>query len=321
MNPTLAYLMAGASVCLVGLFMSYLLLARDHRLARQRSQRIEGIASAHRLSRSDGTQRGHRLGLQRQGASLASRGAKLLRYDPSHRAIYPVKLIVVLLAAVPPAALFARIVVEFLGTAGWLALPGAWTLICRAFYGWCEDRHVSTLFKQFPDALAMIVRAVRVGLPMVEALKVVARESPEPTAAEFVGLVAQTSIGVSLEDALREMAERNRLPEYRFFATALSLQSQTGGGLAETLENLADTIRKRLAARLRGHALAAEARMSSYILGALPVVTGILLVLTNPSYIGVLFTDPTGRNLLLTAIALLSVGGFIMRSMIRKSLT
>ena len=321
MKPQLAYLMVGASVCLVGLFMSYLMLARDQRRVRQRTQRIEAIASGHRISRSDTATGGSRLGLERQGASLIGQAANLLRYDPSHRAIYPVKIVVVLLLAVLPAAVFARVVAEFAGLAGWLALPAAWIVVCRSFYGWAEDRHVARLFRQFPDALAMIVRAVRVGLPMVEALRVVARESPEPTAAEFVALVAQTSIGVSLEDALREMAERNRLPEYRFFATALSLQSQTGGGLAETLDNLADTIRKRLAARLRGHALAAEARMSSYILGALPVVTGILLVLTNPSYIGVLFTDPSGRTLLLTAIALLSVGGFTMRSMIRKSLT
>ncbi len=126
---------------------------------------------------------------------------------------------------------------------------------------------MATLFQQFPDALAMIVRAVRVGLPIVEAIRVVARENAEPTAREFAGLVAQTTIGVPLDDALREMAERNRLPEYRFFATALSLQSQTGGGLTETLENLADTIRKRVAAKLRGHALAAEARMSSLYSG------------------------------------------------------
>jgi tight adherence protein B len=193
--------------------------------------------------------------------------------------------------------------------------------MCRAFYGWFEDRHVAKLFRQFPDALAMIVRAVRVGLPIAEALRVAARENPEPTAREFTALVAQTAIGVPLGDALREMAERNNLPEYRFFATALSLQSQTGGGLTETLENLADTIRKRVAAKLRGHALASEARMSSYILGALPLVTGALLGVANPGYMSVLFTDPSGQNLLLLACVLLVVGAAVMRIMIRKSLS
>jgi tight adherence protein B len=117
------------------------------------------------------------------------------------------------------------------------------------------------------------------------------------------------------------MAERNNLPEYRFFATALSLQSQTGGGLTETLENLADTIRKRVAAKLRGRALAAEARMSCYILGALPLVTGALLTGINPNYMLVMFTDPSGRNLLLLAAVLLTAGGFAMRTMIRMSLS
>jgi tight adherence protein B len=157
-------------------------------------------------------------------------------------------------------------------------------------------------------------------LPVVEAIRVVAQENPEPTAAAFTGLVAQSAIGVPLEDALREMADRTRLPEYRFFATALSLQSQTGGGLTETLENLADTIRKRVAARIRGHALAAEARMSSYILGGLPLVTGGLLSIMNPDYMSVLFTDPSGRKLLLFGILLLGIGAFSMRALIRKSL-
>jgi tight adherence protein B len=247
--------------------------------------------------------------------------AKLVRYETAHIAAYPVKPLVVVVISIIPSAIFGRVLESIIGPAGWAVVPIACVLICRSFYGWCEDRLMATLFKQFPDALAMIVRAVRVGLPMVEALRVVARENPEPTAREFAVLVAQTSIGVPLDDALRDMAARNRLPEYRFFATALSLQSQTGGGLAETLENLAGTIRKRVAAKMRGHALAAEARMSSYILGALPLVTGSLLLMSNPTYMTVLFTDPSGRNLLLAATVLLLLGAFSMRTLIRKSLS
>jgi len=246
---------------------------------------------------------------------------QLLRYEPNHRDIYPARPLIVMTLAPVPSVVLARVVINFVGPVGWAVLPIVCALVCRSFYGWFEQRLVGTLFRQFPDALAMIVRAVRVGLPMVEAIRVVARENPEPTAREFAALVAQTTIGVPLDDALRDMAERNKLPEYRFFATALSLQSQTGGGLTETLENLADTIRKRVAAKMRGHALAAEARMSSYILGALPLVTGSMLSVVNPDYMAVLFTDPSGRNLLLLAVALLGIGAFIMRTMIRKSLT
>ena len=321
MRPQLLYLLLASCLCLAGLILSLILLMRDQRRGRQRALRIDTVAGAHRVSRSRGLSNGYRLDLQFQGSTLQNRVLKVLRYDPSRPAAYPLKPLVVLLLAAVPSLVFARIVISFVGFAGWLVLPAASLLICRSFFGWCENRLMTTLFRQFPDALAMIVRAVRVGLPIVEAIRVVARENPEPTAREFAALVAQTSIGVPLDDALREMAERNQLPEYRFFATALSLQSQTGGGLAETLENLAETIRKRVAAKLRGHALAAEARMSSYILGALPLVTGLLLLLTNPGYIGVLFTDPTGRNLLLVAVALLSVGAFVMRTLIRKSLS
>jgi tight adherence protein B len=321
MKPELAHLLLASCVCVIVLTACSILLVRDQQRIRHRGLRIAWATDAYRVSRSNGLSNSYRLDLQLRGATFASKFCNFLHYDPAHQASYPVKPVVALLLALVPSAVFARLVVGFGGPVGWLVLPLACLLICRWFYSQCEDRLMATLFKQFPDALAMIVRAVRVGLPIVEALRVVARENPEPTAREFAALVAQTSIGVALEEALREMADRNKLPEYRFFATALSLQSQTGGGLAETLENLADTIRKRLAAKLRGHALAAEARMSSYILGALPIVTGVLLLLTNPNYIDVLFTDPAGQKLLLVAVALLSIGAFSMRTLIRKSLS
>jgi tight adherence protein B len=321
MKRQLAGLLLASCLALAGLLVSAALLLRDQRRRSQRNGRIDAIAHAYRASQSEVTGGASGLGLALQGATLASRVARLLRYDPAHREIYAAPPLAVLVLALVPSVPLAYVVVGFTGQIGWVAAPAVCMLLCRGFYGWFEERLVATLFRQFPDALAMIVRAVRVGLPMVEAIRVVARENPEPTAREFAALVAQTAIGVPLEDALREMAERNRLPEYRFFATALSLQSQTGGGLTETLENLADTIRKRVAAKLRGHALAAEARMSSYILGALPLVAGVVLSAINPGYMAVLFTDPNGRTLLLVAGGMLLTGAFIMRTMIRKSLT
>ncbi len=323
MNQELAGLLLASCLCLFGLAASAMLLFRDQRRTALRTARIDGVAGAYRQSRSDVTAAKGGLGLSRkpQGATLVTRAAQLVRYDPAHRAIHPAAPSVVMAVTVIPSMVAAYFVANFIGPIGWVAGPILWVLLCRGFYGWFEDRLVATLYRQFPDALAMIVRAVRVGLPIVEAIRVVARENSEPTAREFAGLVAQTAIGVPLDEALREMAERNRLPEYRFFATALSLQSQTGGGLAETLENLADTIRKRVAAKLRGHALAAEARMSSYILGALPLVAGAMLSVVNPGYMAVLFTDPSGRSLLMLAAAMLLGGAFIMRTMIRKSLT
>jgi len=321
MKPELAYLLFASCTCLIGLTVSAVLLVRDQRRAAQRLTRIDGVVSAYRASRSETTLGSRGVALEVQSATLSNGIARLLRYDHNHHDIHPARPLVVGAIALIPSLVLARVCTLFIGPAGWATLPIACAVVCRSFYGWFEDRLQETLFRQFPDALAMIVRAVRVGLPIVEAIRVVARENPDPTAREFAALVAQTAIGVPLDDALRDMAERNRLPEYRFFATALSLQSQTGGGLTETLENLADTIRKRVAAKMRGHAIAAEARMSSYILDALPLVTGSLLSVINPSYMAVMFTDPSGRILLLTAVGFLLTGAFIMRTMIRKSLS
>jgi tight adherence protein B len=128
------------------------------------------------------------------------------------------------------------------------------------------------------------------------------------------------SIGVTLEDALREMSTRNDVPEYRFFTTALALQSQTGGGLSEALEGLADVIRRRLALRARGEALAGEAKTSIIILAALPFVSGGALEVINPTYIGRLFTDHGCEKILLAAIIMLTCGLLVMRGMIRKML-
>jgi tight adherence protein B len=117
------------------------------------------------------------------------------------------------------------------------------------------------------------------------------------------------------------MGVRNSLPEYRFFAIAIGLQARAGGGLSETLENLADLIRKRLALQERGHAWSSEARTSALILGGLPVVMGIGLWLLNPAYMAVLFTTQMGHTILAAAVGSLSCGAFAMKTIIKKSLS
>lgn len=167
----------------------------------------------------------------------------------------------------------------------------------------------------------MIVRAVRVGIPVTDAIRSVGRDIDAPTGPEFARLSQELAMGVVLSDALKAMGERNGLQEYRFFATALSLQSQTGGGLSETLENLAEVIRKRVAVRQKGHALAAEAKTSSMVLAALPPLAGLGLWVVNSAYIAVLFTDPTGQKILATAVMALASGMVTMNLLIRKSLS
>lgn len=207
------------------------------------------------------------------------------------------------------------------GIYAWVLMPIVSLMVSRAVFGSMIGKRIDKLRSQFPDALGLIVRAVRVGIPVSEALRAVSRESPAPTATEFDRLADQISIGASLEVALREMAERNSLPEYGFFAAALSLQASTGGGLAETLDLLADVTRKRVAMKARGHALSAEARTSSLILSGLPVAAGLALYAINPGYIGLLLWDETGRMILGCAVLSLSMGTFAMRMIIRTSLS
>jgi len=219
------------------------------------------------------------------------------------------------------ARVIAALLSIFVGKWSLLIVPVAWVMLSRSVFRWLARRRSDALYRQFPDAIGIIVRAVRVGIPLSEGIRTVAKEAPAPTAQEFAAMVDQISIGVTLDAAVHEMAARNNVVEYRFFATVLALQSQTGGGLAEALDGLADVIRRRLALKERGKALAAEAKTSIMILASLPFVTGGALAVLNPTYIGRLFTDPGCQKVLAAAIFMLSSGLLVMRSMIRKALS
>ena len=246
---------------------------------------------------------------------------QLVSFDPSHQDYYLLKWWVVL----PAALLFARLVVALaqmlLGSSALLTLPVVWVLLVRQYYRWCELRRLRMLFEQFPDALAMLVRAVRVGIPITGGMRNVAADSPNPTGAEFRQVADQITLGVTLDQALHALAARNRLPEYGFFATALALQSETGGTVSDTLERLADVIRKRVALREHARALASEARTSIAILAGLPVFAGGALAVINPDYLNTLFTDPQGRTVFGAAVASLTVGIVTMRTIVTRSLS
>jgi len=243
-------------------------------------------------------------------------GIDMLRTD-----LYPVKWWVVLLIALGVACVVFTIAQRLVGPYAIIALPAAWVFFSRAAFNWMIGRRKGRLLAQFPEAMAIIVRAVGVGIPVAVAMRSVATEAPEPTRHEFAQLIEQLTIGVTLEDALFAMAHRANLPEYRFFATALALQAQTGGSLSATLEGLADVIRKRLALKARGHALSSEARASGMVLAILPVATGFMMWVMNPDYINVLFVTSAGNTILGVAILSLSVGILVMRMIINKSLS
>ena len=245
----------------------------------------------------------------------------LIGFQPARKDQYSIGWIWVVLTGAALGRGAVSLGAGMLGWLAWLLFPLVAIGFCRAIFGGMITKRIDRLRVQLPDALGLIVRAVRVGIPVSEALRAVARESTAPTALEFDRLADQIAIGTPMDAALRQMSERNQLPEYGFFAAALTLQAQTGGGLAETLELLADVTRKRVAMKARGHALSAEARTSSLVLGGLPFVTSIGLYVMAPDYIGVLFKDPTGHTVLGGALLLLALGAFAMRTIIRKSLS
>lgn len=246
--------------------------------------------------------------------------ARQFGFDPGRTAHYPLRPWMILLLTLAAARGLAMLSSGMLGDLSLLSMPVAWVMLSRATFGALDDRWTRTLLRQLPDALQMIVRSVRVGIPVSEAVRLVAREAPQPTAAEFALIVGELQIGTKLDEAIKAMAIRTGLPEYRFFATTLSLQATAGGGLSETLEGLADVIRKRLALRAKGMAMASQARTSAGVLIALPFISGGGMYLLNEKYIGILFTDPLGHQLLGMAMASLIVGVLVMRTIIRKSL-
>jgi tight adherence protein B len=198
------------------------------------------------------------------------------------------------------------------------ALAGAF-FTARGIFLWQHRRYCDALFVQIPDALGLILRAIRAGLPMGEALRSVAHEIASPTREEFARLVGETAIGRSVDSALWRLYERTQLTEYSFLSVTLGLQSQSGGSLAETLENLADMVRKRVAMRGRARALASEARASAVILVALPFICGAANFFIRPQAMRVLWIDPRGFQMLMAGLSLMALGVLVIRSMISRS--
>ncbi len=319
MSPLLP-LLVGAGFVSGGIAIGVSAILQEQKQRRRYNDRLRVVASPY-LKVNPLAEMGRAAAARSARAMwVIAAAARVLGYDPAHAEHYSVRWWLVLGLALVPARAVAEMVGIFAGTWSLLVIPAAWVMFCRFAFSYSEQRRRNVLYGQFPDALAMIVRAVRVGIPLGEGIHTVAREAMAPTGPEFALLYDRVAIGVTLEDALHEMAGRTGIPEYRFFATALALQGRTGGGLTEALEGLAEVMRRRLALKARGLALAAEAKTSIAILASLPFVAGGALAALNPHYIGRLFNDHGCQKVLLAAIVLLGSGLLVMRGMIRKAL-
>ncbi|WP_394270390.1 type II secretion system F family protein [Qipengyuania sp.] len=169
---------------------------------------------------------------------------------------------------------------------------------------------------RFPDAIELLVRGLRSGLPVTETLGVVAQEIPGPVGQEFKMIVERIKIGRTMEEALQVTADRLGIPEFNFFCITLAIQRETGGNLAETLSNLADVLRKRAQMKLKIKAMSSESKASAYIVGALPFIVFVLIWWINPAYVGGFFEDDRLIVIGLGGLVWMSIGGFIMAKMV-----
>jgi tight adherence protein B len=189
----------------------------------------------------------------------------------------------------------------------------------RGLFGWQHARYVESMFVQIPDAIGMMVRAIRAGLPVGEAMRSVAAEMSSPLRDEFARMLGDVAVGRPVDQAMMRLYKRTELPEFSFLAVTLGLQSQTGGNLAETLENLADIVRKRVALAKRAKALAAEARMQAGILMVLPYIAALAMSQIQDFYIENFFYTPTGRKLVMVGLGFSVFGYLVIRWMIKRA--
>jgi tight adherence protein B len=169
---------------------------------------------------------------------------------------------------------------------------------------------------QLADAIDVIVRGVKSGLPLNQCLRIIAAESPEPLRSEFQALRDSQAMGVPLDQGMQRLYEHMPLPEVNFFSIVLVIQQKTGGNLSESLGNLSAVLRARKLMKEKVKALSSEAKASAMIIGALPIVVMAMVYFTRPEYISILWTDPMGHLVLLGAATMMSTGIFIMHRMV-----
>ncbi len=177
-------------------------------------------------------------------------------------------------------------------------------------------KRVANFTKAFPDAIDLMVRGLRSGLPITEALTIVSAEIEGPVGIEFKAVSDGIRIGKTMDEALQETAERLGTPEFQFFCITIAIQRETGGNLAETLSNLSDVLRKRAQMKLKIKAMSSEAKASAYIVGALPFIVFGLVYTMNPEYVGGFFTDQRLMVAGLGGLLWMSMGVAMMAKMI-----
>ena len=196
-----------------------------------------------------------------------------------------------------------------LAFAGGFGLP-RWAL------NFLKKRREKAFLKSLPDAVDVIVRGIKAGLPLFESIKVVAADSPEPLRGEFLAIIETQAIGMPLGEACARLYERMPVPEANFFGIVIAIQQKSGGNLSEALGNLSKVLRDRKKMAEKIQAMSMEAKASAGIIGSLPPIVMLLVYLSTPDYISLLWTHPTGQLMLCGCVIWMAIGIFVMKRMI-----
>jgi len=201
-----------------------------------------------------------------------------------------------------------------LGSAG-LAFAAGFGLP-RWILNFLKKRRETAFLKALPDAVDVIVRGIKAGLPLFESIKVVAADAPEPLKGEFLAIIETQTIGIPLGEACARLFERMPLPEANFFGIVIAIQQKSGGNLSEALGNLSKVLRDRKKMREKIQAMSMEAKASAGIIGSLPPIVMLLVWMTTPDYIALLWTHPTGQLMLVACLLWMTCGILVMKKMI-----
>ena len=186
----------------------------------------------------------------------------------------------------------------------------------RWLLGFLKKRREKAFLRALPDAVDVIVRGIKAGLPLFESIKVVAADAPEPLKSEFLAIIETQAIGMPLGEACGRLFERMPVPEANFFGIVIAIQQKSGGNLSEALGNLSKVLRDRKKMAEKIQAMSMEAKASAGIIGSLPPIVMLLVYLSTPDYISLLWTHPTGQLMLVGCVIWMTVGILVMKKMI-----
>jgi tight adherence protein B len=186
----------------------------------------------------------------------------------------------------------------------------------RWMLGYLKTRREKAFLKALPDAVDVIVRGIKAGLPLFESIKVVAADAPEPLKGEFLAIIETQTIGMPLGDACARLFERMPLPEANFFGIVIAIQQKSGGNLSEALGNLSKVLRDRKKMGEKIQAMSMEAKASAGIIGSLPPIVMLLVWMSTPEYIALLWTTPMGQFMLVGCVGWMTCGVLVMKKMI-----